>query len=319
MIESNIHFDLKHLRTLAALADTGSLSAAASRLHLTQSALSHQLKTLETQLDGPLFIRKSRPLRFTRRGERLLRLAHEVLPKIEAACRDIQRLADGETGRLFIAIECHSCFAWLMPAMDRFRRAWPEVEMDLVTSYTFDPLPALRGGELDLVVTSDRQTFDDVLFIPLFRYQALLALSHDHPLCRRKWIEPQDLRDETLITYPVERDRLDIFTRFLNPAGVEPARVRHTELTLMIMQLVASGRGVAALPDWALTEYLEKEYVTARPLGKKGLEGKLFAAIRKEDAQRPWMEEFLRIARKSTQRTTAASTTRNPSDFHKSV
>ncbi len=292
-----MHIELKHLRTLSALAETGSLTAAAERLHLTQSALSHQLKALEAQLGAPLYVRKSRPLRLTRQGERLLELAREVLPKVEAARRDLQRMASGGAGRLFIAIECHSCFAWLMPTLERYRHLWPEVELDLAARLAFDPLPALAEGELDLVVTSDPRPIEGLHYEPLFRYQALLAMHAGHPLAEKDWVEPEDLAGETLITYPVARERLDIFTRFLDPAGVEPATVRHTELTVMMVQLVASGRGVAALPDWALAEYLESGSVTARPLGKAGLHGTLFAAVREDEREQPWMAEFLETAR----------------------
>jgi len=295
--DTTMHIDLKHLRTLSALAETGSLTAAAERLHLTQSALSHQLKALEAQLDAPLFVRKSRPLRLTRQGERLLQLAREVLPKVEAARRDLQRMASGEAGRLFIAIECHSCFAWLMPTLDRYRHLWPEVEVDLAASLAFDPLPALAAGELDLVVTSDPRSIDGIHYEPLFRYQALLAMSPGHPLAEKAHVDPDDLATETLVTYPVERQRLDIFTRFLDPAGVEPGAVRHTELTVMMIQLVASSRGVAALPDWALAEYLESGSVIARPLGEEGLHGTLFAAVRENERNLAWMEEFLDTAR----------------------
>ncbi|RMG50512.1 MAG: LysR family transcriptional regulator [Gammaproteobacteria bacterium] len=292
-----MQLDIRHLRTLQALAQEGSLSAAAARLHLTQSALSHQLKALEEQLGAPLYLRKSRPLRFTRQGERLLELAEEVLPRIDAARRDLQRMGTGARGRLFIAIECHSCFAWLMPTMDRYRHLWPEVEMDLTTSFAFDPLPALRSGELDLVVTSDPRPGQGIHYEPLFEHEALLALAADHPLTARRWIRPEDLRDETIITYPVARDRLDVFSRFLDPAGIEPRAVRQTELTVMMVQLVASRRGVAALPDWALAEHLAAGQVVARPLGRHGLHGMLHAAIRESECDMPWMTDFIRTAR----------------------
>jgi LysR family transcriptional regulator for metE and metH len=138
-----VFIELRHLRTLAVLRDTGSLAQAAERLHLTQSALSHQSKSIEDHFGMPLFLRKSRPLRFTPAGQRLLALADTVLPAALAAERDLARLAVGRAGRLHIAIECHSCFEWLMPTMDAFRENWPEVELDIVTGFSFDPLPAL--------------------------------------------------------------------------------------------------------------------------------------------------------------------------------
>lgn len=288
--------ELRHLRTLTMLRDTGSVVQAARRLHLTQSALSHQAKALEDYFGVCLFVRKSRPLRFTPAGQRLLTLADQVLPTVLAAERDLNRYAGGQTGRLHIAIECHSCFEWLMPAMDAFRSNWPEVELDILTSFGFDPLPALSRGDVDLVVSSDPIDNPTISYRPLFRYQGMLALARQHPLAAKAWIDPTDLADQTLITYPVERARLDVFKHFLDPQGVEPMAVRTTELTVMMLQLVASNRGVAALPSWVLTEYLSRDYVIARPLGQAASWCTLFAATRTADAQMPYMTDFMDTA-----------------------
>lgn len=288
--------ELRHLKTLVALRDTGSLVEAADRLYLTQSALSHQIKDLEDRLDCTLFIRKTRPPRFTSAGRRLLQLADEVLPMVKSAERDIGRLAGGEAGRLHICIECHSCFQWLVPCIDRYRGNWPEVELDLTGGYNFAPLPALVRGDLDLVITSDPMELPGVEYVPLFKYEALLAVNKDHPLAAKPYVEPGDLANQVLIIYPVEHDRLDIFTRFLDPAGVEPATIRTAELTPMMVQLVASGRGVTCLPNWALTEYLENETIVARKLGENGLWATLYAAIRDDQRDAPFMEDFLSTA-----------------------
>ncbi|MGF1529615.1 MAG: LysR family transcriptional regulator [Candidatus Competibacterales bacterium] len=285
--------ELRHLRTLSALRDTGSLAEAAERLHLTQSALSHQTKALEAYYGVTLFVRKSRPLRFTPAGQRLLALADRILPMLAETERELTRLAEGQAGRLHLAIECHSCFEWLMPTMDAFRENWPEVELDILTAVSFAPLPALVQGFVDLVVTSDPIDDPAICYHPLFRYQGMLAMANTHPLAKQEWIEPQDLRDQTLITYPVERERLDLFKYFLDPAGVEPLAVRTTDLTPMILQLVASRRGVAALPSWVLTEYLAKDYVSARPLGQNALWCTTYAAIRTPDSRYPYIKDFI--------------------------
>lgn len=292
--------ELRHLRTLIALRDAGSLVEAAERVHLTQSALSHQIKDLEERLGGPLFVRKTRPVEFTRVGERLLALAEQVLPQVRMAERDLARLAGDEQGRLHMAIECHSCFQWLMPTIDRFRDHWQEVEVDIPSGHNFDPLPALAREQLDLVITADPQPLAGVHYEPLFRYEGLLAVAKQHRLAGDAFVTPRQLADETLIIYPVERTRLDVFTQFLDPAGVAPHEVRTAELTIMMMQLVASGRGVCALPNWALTEYLERDYVRALPLGEHGVWSTLFAAIREEQRALPWMEDFLRTARETS-------------------
>src|SRR5690554_3400256 len=292
--------EIRHLKTLAALRDAGSLVEAAERVHLTQSALSHQIKDLEERLHCSLFIRKTRPICFTSAGQRLLTLADELLPMVRSAERDIMRLAGGETGRLNICIECHSCFDWLMPTIDHLRQHWPEVELDLSTGFSFPPLPALARGDLDLVITSDPEERSGIHYIPLFSYESILVMSRQHRLVARRHIQPEDLAQKTLITYPVEQNRLDVFTRFLDPADVEPAEIRNAELTVMIMQLVASGRGVAALPNWAAHEYLEREYIAARPLGEKGLWCTLYAAMREDQKDADFMVDFLSTARDVT-------------------
>ena len=289
--------EIRHLKTMHALRDAESLVEAAERLHLTQSALSHQFKELEDRLGMQLFVRKTKPVRFTSAGLRLLQLADDILPQLRVAERDLARLAGGTAGRLHMAIECHSCFQWLMPTIDQFRDAWPEVELDLASGFSFTPLPALARGDLDLVVTSDPVELPGITYVPLFTYEALLAVAKQHPLASKHHIEPQDLATETLICYPVDRDRLDIFTRFLEPADVEPLAVRTAEMTMMMMQLVASGRGVCCLPNWAMHEYSSRGYVTARRLGAKGLIATLYAAIRTDMLDAPFMRDFLMTAK----------------------
>jgi len=292
-----MYLELKHLRTLKMLKQTGSLVGAAQRLHLTQSALSHQLKALEDQVGTSLVIRKSRPLTFTTAGKRLLSLADTVLPQVQAAERDLVRMSGGEAGRLFIVIECHSCFEWLLPAMDVYREDWPDVEMDLTLGFSFEPLPALKRGDVDLVISSDPQSIDGVVYEPLFSFEVMLAMAPDHPLTGKTWIAPDDLADQVLITYPVERERLDVFRKVLDPAGVQPLGHRTCELTAMMLQLVASRRGVCVLPNWALTESLQKHYVTARPFGPDSMWGTLYGAVREGEEELAYVKGFLETAR----------------------
>jgi LysR family transcriptional regulator for metE and metH len=306
--------ELRHLRTLVALRDTGSLVEAAERVFLTQSALSHQLKELETRLDCSLFIRKTRPVRFTAAGQRLLRLADEVLPLVHGAEHDLGRLAGGQAGRLFMSIECHSCFEWLLPAINGYREAWPDVELDIASGFHFAPLPALARGDLDLVITADPIEDASLAYLPLFSYEAQLALPRGHALSARPWIEPADLAGETLITYPVDRSRLDVFKSFLEPAGVEPARVRTAELTTMMIQLVASGRGLVCLPNWALHEYLQHDYVVARSLGEEGVWPTLYAAVRQDQAEAPFVRGFVDVAKATCFRSLHGIVTAEPLD-----
>lgn len=285
--------EIRHLETLTAIREAGSLQEAAERLHVTQSALSHQLRDLETRLKTPLLNRRTRPARLTTAGLRVLALADEVLPRLKATERELQRLAAGKTGRLHLAIECHSCFQWLMPALDAFRHDWPDVTLDLSAAFSFAPLPALVRGDLDVVITSDPQELEAVCYLPLFRYELVLAVAAANPLSQYRYIEPEQLGDQVLITYPVDRQRLDVFTAFLDAAGVEPAALRTAELTPIIAQLVASQRGVAALPNWALSEYLNQGWLRICHLGEQGVWRTLYAAVRIEDADTHYLKAFI--------------------------
>lgn len=293
------HIELRHLRLIVALADTGNLTAAAERLHLTQSAVSHQLKTLEDGLGLSLVERSTRPLRLTAAGKRLETLARSLLPHVAATCRDLARLKDGAAGELRIAVECHTCYDWLMPAMDATREAWPEVELDLVGGFQADPLALLETHRADLVVTSDTPARPGIAYLPLFSYEIVALLPPGHALTSRKWLRPADFAGETLITYPVPEDRLDFVRRVLTPAGVRPAR-REAELTVALLQLVASRRGVAALPAWAVEPYLERGYVIARRIGESGLWSALYAAVREEDAGRAYLADFAETVRRES-------------------
>lgn len=288
--------ELKHLRTLASLRETGSLTATATSLHLTQSALSHQIKDLESRLGGQLFLRKTRPVRFTSEGEILLRLADDIMPRLAKAENELASLKEDVNGRLHMAIECHSCFQWLMPALKEYQVTWPSVTLDFSSGFGFEPLPALMSGELDLVITSDIQPRSEVHFEPLFDFEMRLITAVNHPLANQTQIEPQDLADQTMISYPVQKQRLDVVKHFLQPAGIEPAKWKQCDNTLMLVQMVSAGLGVAALPNWAISEFSRQGLISSVPLGD-GLSRRLFAATRNSEKEKRYLQAFFTTAK----------------------
>ncbi|MGB8621668.1 MAG: LysR family transcriptional regulator [Paracoccaceae bacterium] len=292
-----MHLELRHLRTIRAIHEAGGLARAADQLHMTQSALSHQVKGLEEQVGMELFVRRSRPLKLSAAGMKLLRLAERVLPEVAATEEEFRSLQSGKSGRLHIAIECHACFDWLLPVLEEFRKAWPDVDVDIRPGLSFGALPALQREEVDLVISSDPEEIAGVTFTPLFDYAPVFVAAANHPLAAKPYIEAEDFRDELLITYPVDRSRLDVFSDLLTPAKVEPRAVRQVELTAVILMLVASGRGVAVLPDWVVREVKSNADYITRPLTEKGLTRRMYAATRSEDATKPFMAHFIRLAR----------------------
>ena len=292
-----MHIEFRHLRTIRAIHQAGGLARAAELLHITQSALSHQIKGLEDQAGVELFVRRSKPLRLSAAGQRLLRVAEKVLPEIEALEAEFGGLREGSAGRMHIAIECHACFDWLFLVLERFRQSWGEVDVDIRPGLAFDALPALQKEEVDLVVSSDPEELPGITFKPLFDYEPVFVASSQHPLAQKPFVEAADFRGETLITYPVDRSRLDVFNELLTPAKVEPRAIRQVELTAVILLLVASNRGVAVLPDWVVREArASRDYVT-RSITESGLTKRLYAAIREDDADKPYMAHLIRLAR----------------------
>ena len=293
-----MHIEFRHLRTIRAVHQAGGLARAADILHITQSALSHQIKGLEDQAGVELFVRRSKPLKLSAAGQRLLTVAERVLPEIEALEAEFSGLRAGNAGRLHIAIECHACFDWLIPVLERFRRTWIEVDVDIRPGLAFDALPALRKEEVDMVISSDPEKLPGIVFNPLFDYEPVFVAAASHPLASKRYVEAEDFRDETLITYPVDRNKLDVFSELLTPARVEPRATRRVELTAVILLLVASNRGVAVLPDWVVRALRQSDDYVTLPLARpEGLTRRLFAASRAEDAEKPYMAHLIRLAR----------------------
>ena len=291
-----MHIEFRHLRTIRAIHDAGGVARAADLLNITQSALSHQIKGLEGQTGVELFIRKSKPIRLSAAGQRLLKLANKILPEIDAMQSEFEDLRSGKTGRLHIAIECHACFEWLFPVLEKFRQKWPDVDIDIKPGLAFEALPALQKENVDLVISSDPEKLPGISFTHLFDYKSVFVASAKHPLSKKKWIEASDFAKETLITYPVERSRLDVFSQLLIPNKTEPAQIRQADLTSIILLLVASNRGVTVLPDWVVAEVWNNPDYTIKTLGKKGVERGLFAATLDECLEKPFVRNLIDLA-----------------------
>jgi len=295
--------ELRHLKTLQALREHGALVSAADALCVTPSALSHQLKELEQQLNLPVLNRKTKPLQFTAAGLRLLALADQILPEVAQVQRDLKRLAQGQTGRLRLASECHSCFDWLMPVLNQYRQDWPDVELDFVSGFEPQPHLALQQGETDILITGDCLPLTELGYRRLFDYESRLVLAPDHPLARQPILTAAQVAAETLIAYPVEPERLDLIAGWLAPQGYAPARLRTTELTPMLIQLVASGRGIAALPDWVVSDYERKGWVVSRRLptaDQLGLIRGLSVGYRQDSVEQAYFSGFIELLIKMT-------------------
>ncbi len=286
-----------HLAVVREVDRTGSLTAAAGVLCLTQSALSHTVKKIEQQLGTAIWTREGRSLRLTQAGQYLLSVANRVLPQLEHAEGTLRGYAEGQRGTLRIGMECHPCYQWLLKVVAPYLTAWPDVDVDVKQKFKFGGIGALFSHEIDMLVTPDPLQRHGLRFEPVLDYEQVLVVAKSHPFASLPFVVPKQFAKETLITYPVEIERLDIYTQFLLPAGCSPMKHRTIETTDIMLEMVASGRGVAALPKWLAEEYLGKIPVAWVRLGKEGISKKLFLGMRDADCGINFIGAFVDLAR----------------------
>lgn len=247
--------ELRHFRLVAAVADSGSLAAASLQLNLTPSALSHQLRDAEERLGIQLFQRRNRRLLLTGAGEKLLDSARRVLAQVDHAATALRGEAPEDLLRVSTA--CYTVYGWLPPVLQRWQREHPRVELRIVLEATRQPIPALLGGQLDLALTTDAPAQPRLVRTPLLADELLLLVPASHPFATRRHVAADDLASEHLLTYDAPREQLDLYTRLLWPAGVEPRRHTRVPLTEALIELVRGGMGVAPLADWILPRKME--------------------------------------------------------------
>jgi len=288
-----------HLEILVAVERHGSLTAAAEVLHVTQSALSHSMKKLELGLGTAIWLREGRALRLTQPGQYLHAVAQRLLPQLALAEDKLRQFAQGERGALRIGMECHPCYQWLLKIVSPYLATWPLVDVDVKQKFQFGGIGALFGYEIDLLVTPDPLLRPGLRFEPVFDYEQVLVVHKDHPWAAQGVVRPEQLAEETLITYPVPLERLDIYTMFLLPANCAPRRHKTIETTDIMLQMVASGRGVTALPKWLVTEYAPQLQLATLKLGQAGIQKHIHLGAREADWDIDYLQAFVALARQA--------------------
>ena len=274
----------------------GSLTAAADRIGVSQPALSHTIRKFENLYGVTIWTRQGRNLRFTQAGDFLLALAQRILPQLDHAERVIGDYASGQRGMLRLGMECHPCQKWLMRVTAPYLAAWPDVDFDLTTAFRFGGIAALTGHIIDMLITPDPVELPGLIYFPVFDYELVLAVHEDHPLAAKSVALPPDLTDVELITYPVTLERLDVYTQFLVPGHCRPRRHRTAETTELMLELVASRRGVSVVPDWLLRDEGAHLPLRAVRLGQAGIRKSIHLGLRKGDESVDYVAGFLDMA-----------------------
>ena len=297
MNQTHKMIERQHLRIIHFLYHHGTLTEAAEALHLTQSALSHAMKKLENQAGVALWEKDGRRIQLTQAGGALYQLASRLLPQFEHTENQLKQIATGKQGTLRIGMECHPCYQWLLKVVSPFLTQFPDVDVDVRQAFTFGGLHALHNYDIDLLLTPDPLHLKSVSYTPVFNYEQVLVVPASHKLASCDTVLPSALCDETLLTYPVEPSRLDIFSQFLTPAGGSVRRHKTIETTEILLQMVAAGRGITALPDWLIKENPLATKLCCRRLGEKGIQKQLFLGLRARDTQPGYLNDFITLAK----------------------
>lgn len=290
-----LYLEVRHLKLVETVAKEGGLTKAATRLHVTQSALSHQLRDIEDKLGTPLFLRVNKKMLLTQAGERLLTSAPAVLDELKRAEEDIRQIALHREGILRISTECYTCYHWLPPVLKPFSREFPRVEVRIIAEATRRPIEALLDGRLDLAVTSTATRNQKLMFKPLFKDEMVVIVSPDHPFTGRPFITAKDFASEHLLVYALPKEELTIYQKVLIPAGVAPRHVSRVELTEAIIEMVKAGLGIGVMARWAVTPQVDAGTLRALPLSAKGFHRQWSAAMIRHKATPPYLLKFAEL------------------------
>jgi LysR family transcriptional regulator, regulator for metE and metH len=288
-----------HLKLVRAIVREGGITRAAERLHLSQPALSHQLRDAEERLHTRLFLRQGRRLVPTAAGERLVRAAEVVLAELGEAEEEVRSLARGQEGLLRVSTECYTTYHWLPKALQDFERRFPGIAVQIVVEATRRPLAALVEGRLDVAIVSRPSGNRNVVTRKLFDDEMVVVMAPGHRLCGERFVRPEEIARETLFLYAIPVEQSDLFQRVLIPARVNPARLVRVELTEAILELVRAGQGVAVLARWSVAPDLAAGRLVGRPLGPRGLRRSWHAATLKRHAAVPHLAEFVGLIQRS--------------------
>jgi LysR family transcriptional regulator for metE and metH len=297
--------EIRHLRLVSAVADLGSLTRAGDRLHVTQSALSHQLRDIESRLGAALFLRVGKRLVLTPAGERLLASAREVLDCLDRTEDEIRQMGKDRAGRLRMTTECYTCYHWLPPLLLQFRKRFPRVEVRIDVAATGRPQDMLLAGKIDLAIMSTPVADRRLASRPVFDDELVVVAAKFHRFAKQTHVRLSDLREETLYVYP-PKEESRVLQEVLLPSGHAPANVEEVMLTESIAELVKAGLGVSVLARWAVQPLVDAGALVARPLTAHGLHREWCAVMPKDLADADYVSEFVDLLVKESPTATAS-------------
>lgn len=256
--------EIRHLRLIKAIVEEGSITQAMNVLHLSQSALSYQLKEAELQIGTQVFYRRNKKLILTPVGKKLYSTAEKVLKELDMTDAEIKKMVNGEVGIIKISTECYTSYHWLPAVLKKFKSQFPNVDIEIVFEATHRPIQKLIGGELDLAITSNPEQMEQVEFVQLFTDEMLAVVCNKHPWANKDYVTAEDFQNVSLIIHSLPLDTVSLFRTQLIPKGISPKKLIILPLTEASIELVKADMGVIVLANWALQPYKNDEIKAVR-------------------------------------------------------
>jgi LysR family transcriptional regulator, regulator for metE and metH len=288
--------EIRYLRLIKAIVEEGSITRAMDVLHLSQSALSYQLKEAELQVGTQLFYRRNKKLILTPVGKKLYTSAIKVLAEMDATDSEIKKMMNGENGVIRISTECYTSYHWLPAVLKKFNNEFPNVEIEIVFEATHRPIEKLMEGELDLAITSNPELIDKIEFIKLFADEMLAVVAPQHPWANRPFVQAEDFQDVTLIIHSLPLDTVSIFRTELTPKGISPKKLIVLPLTEASIELAKANMGVIVLANWALKPYLSND-IKAVKINPEGFFRQQYVARIRDRAYPVYFDYFIKFLR----------------------
>jgi LysR family transcriptional regulator for metE and metH len=285
--------EVRHLRLIAGIAEAGSMTKAATGLHLTQSALSHQLRDIESRFNTPFFLRVGKRMVLTAAGRRVLESASRILEELLRVEEDIRQLAEHRDGVIRVATQCNTGYHWLPPLLARFNRKHPRVTVSIRPDTTDRPVQALLDGELDLAILTNDVSDPRLRLRRLFTDEMVALVSRQHPWASRAWVSPRQMASEHLLLYSSSPEESFVLRRILSPAGLTPKRVSFIMLTEAMIEMAKAGLGVAVLPRWSALPAIADRSVAALSITRTGIRRNWTAATLKAQTDPAWLTDFI--------------------------
>lgn len=287
--------EVRHLRLIAGIAQAGTMTKAAEGLHLTQSALSHQLRDIESRFNTPFFLRVGKRMVLTAAGRRVLDSAGRILDDLARTEEDVRRIAEQRDGVIRVATQCNTGYHWLPPLLSSFNRKHPRVTINILPDATDRPVEALLDGRLDLAILTNETSDPRLRLRRLFADEMVALVSRDHPLAVRRWLSVAELAGEPLLLYSSSPEESFVLQRVLKPAGHAPARLSFIMLTEAMIEMARAGLGVAVLPRWSAQPSIAARSLVPLSITRRGVRRYWTAATLKAQQMTPWLEDFIEL------------------------